>query len=91
MEIRDEFEKITVVQSTRQLLRKSSYSFRRINRDGFSNSSNPKYRAKTVAKDFLQKYRVDFDEVFSHVVKTPTPFSPWSSRFRGHGASLTKI
>jgi hypothetical protein len=35
-------------------------------------SSGPKYKACIISKGFRQEYDVDFDEVFSTVVKLPT-------------------
>jgi ATP-binding cassette subfamily B (MDR/TAP) protein 1 len=37
-----------------------------------SDSSGPKYKAQIVAKGFQQEYSMDFDEVFSSVVKMIT-------------------
>ena len=37
-----------------------------------SDSTNPKYKATLVAKGFRQDYGVDFDEIFSPVVKMKT-------------------
>ena len=40
-----------------------------------SDSTNPKYEARLVAKGFLQEYGVNFDEIFSQVVNMTTlPF-----------------
>ena len=37
-----------------------------------SNSTNPKYKARLVVKGFRQEYSVDFEEIFSPVVKMTT-------------------
>ena len=37
-----------------------------------SDSTHSKYKARLVAKGFRQEYRVNFDEIFSQVVKMTT-------------------
>ncbi|CAM8944373.1 unnamed protein product [Rhodiola kirilowii] len=41
-------------------------------KDGLTESNPPRYKAKLVAKGFMQKEGVDYTEIFSHVVKFKT-------------------